>query len=510
MSILLKRNSAQWVLLLAVFIIATCGLIYELVAGTLASYLLGDSVTQFSIIIGVYLFSMGIGSYLSRFFNNYLIEWFIRVELLVGLVGGFSAIILFLVFPLAVSFQPILYAIVCVTGILVGIEIPLLLRILKDKVEFKELVSRVFTYDYIGALLASLIFPLLFVPYLGLIRTSLFFGLLNIIVGLYLCHYFSAEVRNVNRIRMGGIIILVLQIAAFIFSETIMSFSETLAYNDQVVYSTSTPYQRIVITKNKRELRLYLNNNLQFSSADEYRYHEALVHPAMVASKSPENVLILGGGDGLAAREILKYPSVKSIQLVDLDPVMTKLFTTQQVLSDINQQSLKNPKVKVTNADAFMWLKENHDKYDCIIIDFPDPSGFSVGKLYTTAFYRLLQNAMMPNAVAVIQSTSPYVAPKSFWCVSETLKAVGFHAVAYHNYVPSFGEWGYVMAMHSENYQIPDTFNIEKRYISRAVMEQMLQFPEDMKAHEKLEINKLNNQALVNYFEQEWGKHLEQ
>lgn len=510
MSIQLKRNSAQWVLLLAVFIIATCGLIYELVAGTLASYLLGDSVTQFSIIIGVYLFSMGIGSYLSRFFNNYLIEWFIRVELLVGLVGGFSAIILFLVFPLAVSFQTILYAIVCVTGILVGIEIPLLLRILKDKVEFKELVSRVFTYDYIGALLASLIFPLLFVPYLGLIRTSLFFGLLNIIVGLYLCHYFSSEVRNVNRIRMGGIIILVLQIAAFIFSENIMSFSETLAYNDQVVYSTSTPYQRIVITKNKRELRLYLNNNLQFSSADEYRYHEALVHPAMVASKSPENVLILGGGDGLAAREILKYPSVKSIQLVDLDPVMTKLFTTQQVLSDINQQSLKNPKVKVTNADAFMWLKENRDKYDCIIIDFPDPSGFSVGKLYTTAFYRLLQNAMMPNAVAVIQSTSPYVAPKSFWCVSETLKAVGFHAVAYHNYVPSFGEWGYVMAMHSENYQIPDTFNIEKRYISRAVMEQMLQFPEDMKAHEKLEINKLNNQALVNYFEQEWGKHLEQ
>jgi spermidine synthase len=510
MSIQLKRNSAQWVLLLAVFIIATCGLIYELVAGTLASYLLGDSVTQFSIIIGVYLFSMGIGSYLSRFFNNYLIEWFIRVELLVGLVGGFSAIILFLVFPLAVSFQPILYAIVCVTGILVGIEIPLLLRILKDKVEFKELVSRVFTYDYIGALLASLIFPLLFVPYLGLIRTSLFFGLLNIIVGLYLCHYFSAEVRNVNRIRMGGIVILVLQIAAFIFSENIMSFSETLAYNDQVVYSTSTPYQRIVITKNKRELRLYLNNNLQFSSADEYRYHEALVHPAMVASKNPENVLILGGGDGLAAREILKYPSVKSIQLVDLDPVMTKLFSTQQVLSDINQQSLKHPKVKVTNADAFMWLKENRDKYDCIIIDFPDPSGFSVGKLYTTAFYRLLQNAMTPNAVAVIQSTSPYVAPKSFWCVSETLKAVGFHAVAYHNYVPSFGEWGYVMAMYSEKYQIPDTFNIEKRYISKAVMEQMLQFPEDMKAHEKLEINKLNNQALVNYFEQEWGKHLEQ
>lgn len=510
MSNILKKNSAQWVLLLAVFIIATCGLIYELVAGTLASYLLGDSVTQFSIIIGVYLFSMGIGSYLSRFFNNYLIEWFIRIELLVGLVGGFSAAILFLVFPLAVSFQPVLYAIVCVTGTLVGIEIPLLLRILQDKVEFKELVSRVFTYDYIGALLASLIFPLLFVPYLGLIRTSLFFGLLNIGVGLYLCHYFSAEIRNVNRIRSGGIVILILQIAAFVFSEKIMSFSETLAFNDQVVYSTSTPYQRIVITKNKRELRLYLNNNLQFSSADEYRYHEALVHPAMAAANNPKNVLILGGGDGLAAREILKYPSVKSVQLVDLDPVMTKLFSTQDILSEINHHSLTNPIVSVTNADAFVWLKQNRTKYDCIIIDFPDPSGFSVGKLYTTAFYRLLKNAMHPGSIAVIQSTSPYVAPKSFWCISETLKAVGFNAVAYHNYVPSFGEWGYVMAMNLKEYQIPDTFNVEKRYISKAVMEQMLQFPEDMKAHEPLEINKLNNQALVNYFEEEWGKYLEQ
>lgn len=504
-----KKSSAQWILLVAVFIIATCGLIYELVAGTLASYLLGDSVTQFSIIIGVYLFSMGIGSYLSRFFNSHLIEWFIRVELLVGLVGGFSAIILFLVFPLAISFQPILYAIVCVTGILVGIEIPLLLRILQDKVEFKELVSRVFTYDYIGALLASLIFPLLFVPYLGLIRTSLFFGLLNIIIGLYLCHYFRDEIRKPQTIRLGGIIILFSQIIAFIFSEKIMSFSETLAYNDQILYSTSTPYQRIVITKNKHDLRLYLNNNLQFSSADEYRYHEALVHPAMTAVVQPKNVLILGGGDGLAAREILKYASVESVQLVDLDPAMTKLFSTQKLLTEINHNALNNKKLKIKNADAFMWLKENKKRYDCIIIDFPDPSGFSVGKLYTTAFYRLLRSAMTPEAVAVIQSTSPYVAPKSFWCVSETLKASGFNPVAYHNYVPSFGEWGYVMAMNTRQYQLPDTFAIEKKYISKAVMEQMLQFPEDMKTKEVLQINKLNNQALVTYFEDEWGKYLE-
>ena len=505
-----KENNAQWILLVAVFIIATCGLIYELVAGTLASYLLGDSVTQFSIIIGVYLFSMGVGSYLSRFFHNHLLEWFIRIELLVGLVGGFSAAVLFLVFPLAISFQPILYALVLVTGTLVGIEIPLLLRILKDKVEFKELVSRVFTFDYVGALLASLIFPLLFVPYLGLIRTSLFFGILNIGVGLYLCHYFSKELKRVNMIRSEAIVLLLLELAAFFLSEKIMSYSETLAYNDKVVYSTSTPYQRIVITKSKRDLRLYLNNNLQFSSADEYRYHEALVHPVMTFVDRPQKVLVLGGGDGLAVREILKYPSVQNVQLVDLDPAMTRLFSTQKILSDINRHAFSNSKVSVANADAFMWLKENKQRFDCVVIDFPDPSGFPVGKLYTTAFYNLLKRALTDKAAIVIQSTSPYVAPKSFWCVSETLKASGFHTTAYHNYVPSFGEWGYVMGSLNQVYHVPDTFAVATRYISKDVMVQMLQFPDDMKAKIVPEINKLNNQALVNYFEEEWGKYLEQ
>jgi spermidine synthase len=504
-----KENKAQWILLTAVFIIATCGLIYELVAGTLASYLLGDSITQFSIIIGVYLFSMGVGSYLSRFFNKNLLEWFVRIELLVGLVGGFSAAALFLVFPLAVSFQPVLYAFVFITGMLVGIEIPLLLRILKDRVEFKELVSRVFTFDYIGALLASLIFPLLFVPYLGLIRTSLFFGIMNIGVGLYLCYYFAKDIERVKRITAGAIVLLVLELAAFIVSEKITSFSETLAYNDKVVYSTSTPYQRIVITKSKRDLRLYLNNNLQFSSADEYRYHEALVHPAMTAAEQPQQVLVLGGGDGLAVREILKYPSVRHVQLVDLDPAMTKLFSSQEILMKINHHSFSDPKVTITNADAFTWLRSNKKKFDCVIIDFPDPSGFAVGKLYTTTFYRLLQQALTPKAVVVVQSTSPYVAPKSFWCVNETLKSVGFNAVAYHNYVPSFGEWGYIMAM-NKDYHVPDTFAVPKRYISKQVMEQMLNFPEDMKTKASLAVNKLNNQALVNYFEEEWGKYMEQ
>ncbi|WP_127128931.1 polyamine aminopropyltransferase [Pseudoflavitalea rhizosphaerae] len=502
-----KESGAQWLLLLAVFVIATCGLIYELVAGTLASYLLGDSVTQFSTIIGVYLFSMGIGSFLSRYFNEELLRWFIRIELLVGLVGGFSAAILFIAFPMAAGFRIILYGLVTITGIFVGLEIPLLMRILQHRVEFKDLVSRVFTFDYIGALLASLVFPLLLVPHLGLIRTALFFGILNIAVGWYLAHRFSAELRKPAALKSAAILALLLEVVAFVMADKIMAYSETITYNDNVVYATSSSYQRIVLTRNKRELRLFLNGNLQFSSADEYRYHEALVHPAMTSVKDPQKVLVLGGGDGLAVREILKYPSVKSITLVDLDKEMTKLFREQPMLTNLNAHALTNSKVKVHNADAFIWLRDNKEKFDAIIIDFPDPSNFSIGKLYSTSFYKLVQQAISEHGAIVIQSTSPFVAPKSFWCIDQTLKSVGFHTKPYHNYVPSFGEWGYVLATPQPVLAAASAFPDGLRFLNANTVEQLFIFPQDMLVQQPLEVNKLNNQALVHYFEEEWSKY---
>ena len=504
-----KEAGAQWLLLLAVFVIATCGLIYELVAGTQASYLLGDSVTQFSTIIGVYLFAMGVGSYLSRFFNHNLLQWFIKVELLVGLVGGCSAAVLFIIFPLASAFRIVLYAFVFLTGLLVGLEIPLLMRILKDKVEFKELVSRVFTFDYIGALLASLIFPLVLVPYLGLIRTSLFFGILNISVGWYLAWYFRNDIRNAGWLRSCAIMLLVIELAAFVYADKLMTFSETMTFNDNVVYARSSPYQRIVLTRNRRETRLFLNGNLQFSTADEYRYHEALVHPAMSSVDAPEKVLVLGGGDGLATREILKYPSVKHVTLVDLDEVITDLFTTQEGLIKINKGSLADTRVTVINKDAFSWLKDNKQKFDVVVVDFPDPSAFSIGKLYSTVFYKLLHSAMKDGSIAVVQSTSPYVAPKSFWCIDTTLHASGFLTQPYHNYVPSFGEWGYIIAYKNAPEKWFHNMLSSTRYLNTATLQQMFIFPEDMKAHVALQPNRLNNQSLVNYFEEEWGKYVE-
>lgn len=503
------KSSGQWILLLAVFVIATCGLVYELVAGTLASYMLGDSVMQFSTIIGAYLFSMGIGSFLSKYIDGNLLAWFIKIELLVGVVGGFSAAVLFVLFPLVESFRLILYSFVAITGILVGLEIPILMRILENKVQFKDLVSRVFTFDYIGALLASLVFPLLFVPHLGLIKTSLFFGIMNTAVGLYVAHYFNDSLKKVRYLRFLAAVIILVQVVGFVFSDRIMEFSESQSFADDIVYAKSSPYQRIVITRNKRDTRLFLNGNLQFSSADEYRYHEALVHPSLSSVENLKNVLVLGGGDGMAVREILKYSTVKNIVLVDLDPAMTTIFSSQERLKQLNGHSLLNKKVKVINADAFSWMMKNTQKFDAVIVDFPDPSNFSIGKLYSNSFYKLLKRSLEDKGIAVIQSTSPFVAPKSFWCVNETLLASGFKTVPYHNFVPSFGEWGYIMAMKDSARNWYSKLPAGLRFSSTQSIEQMLFFPEDMKPGLPLEVNKLNNQALVNYFEEEWNKYLD-
>ncbi len=494
-------------LFISVFVIATCGLIYELIAGTLASYLLGDSITQFSTIIGCYLFAMGIGSWLSRYAKRNLLNLFIRVEILVGLIGGSSAALLFLLFEHVYSFRLLLYFVVGVIGILVGIEIPLLLRILKDRFEFKDLVSKVFTFDYIGALFASIVFPLVLVPHLGLVKSSFMFGILNVLVAIWLIYALKKDFKHAYLNQAFAIISLIFLMLGFCYSEKIMSISESSAYAGNIIFSESTPYQRIIITKEKDDLRLFLNSNLQFSSLDEYRYHEALVHPVMSALKTPKNILIIGGGDGLALREILKYPSVEKVTLVDLDPAMTRLFSSNQILTQLNQNALLSKKLTVINRDAFLWLKETQDTtFDALIIDVPDPSNFSVGKLYSISFFKQLKNIMSRDSLAVVQSTSPLVARKSFWCVNNTLNAAGFYTAPYHTFVPSFGEWGFVIAS-IKPYIAPQKYPSNLRYISLETSNQMFHFASDM-SQINTKIQRLDDQVLVRYFDEEWSKYL--
>ncbi len=495
----------SFVLLFSVFVIATCGLVYELISGALASYLLGDSITQFSTVIGVYLFSMGIGSFLSKYITRNLVSFFIQIELLIGLVGGCSAAVLFLGFEHVSSFQVLLYFTVSVTGILVGCEIPLLMRILKDHFTFNDLVSKVFTFDYVGALLASLLFPLVLVPHLGLVRSGFLFGMMNVLVAIWALFLFQKEIVWVRLLRSSAALVLLVLALGFVYSQKIMSLAESARYQDDVMYAKTTRYQRIVLTKTPDDLRLFLNGNLQFSSRDEYRYHEALVHMGMAAIFSPRHILVLGGGDGLAVREILKYPSVESITLVDLDAEMTELFSKHDVLVRLNQGAFNSPKVKVLNEDAFHWLRENKTMYDFIVVDFPDPSNYSLGKLYTDSFYRLLKGAVNEKGVIVIQSTSPLVAKKSFWCVNATLTSVGFLTTPYHVYVPSFGEWGFVIAT-KRPFVAPTEFPSGLRFVTEETARDMLHFPVDMQTQIR-EVNKLNNQILVRYFEEEWAKY---
>ncbi|MCX5905976.1 MAG: polyamine aminopropyltransferase [Deltaproteobacteria bacterium] len=493
-----------YALLFSVLIIASCGLIYELIAGALASYLMGDSVTQFSTVIGTYLFAMGIGSYLSRYIGRGLIAKFIVIELLVGIFGGFSATVLFVVFSYAGILKPLLYFFVVIIGILVGLEIPLLLRILKDRLEFKNLVSQVLTFDYLGALAASLLFPVLLAPKLGLVKTCLLFGLLNALVAGGTVWLFRRQLTQLGfmKIQCAGVILFLL--AGFIYAERLTALAEGELYADEIVYAKSSPYQRIVITRWKDDLRLFLNGHLQFSSRDEYRYHEALVHPGMQSLPGPRRVLVLGGGDGLAVREILKYDSVETITLVDLDPEMTRLFAENPVLTRLNQNALKSPKVKVINADAFIWLEQNGDFFDFAVIDFPDPTNYSLGKLYTTAFYRLLQRRLSANGIVAVQSTSPLFARRSYWCIVATLKSIGLFVTPYHVYVPSFGEWGFVVAS-KRPYVAPRQYLSTLKFLTAETAPSLFHFPRDMEPID-VEVNRLNNQILVQYYEAEWNK----
>jgi spermidine synthase len=532
------------VLVLSVFVVASCGLAYELIAGALSSYLLGDSILQFSSIIGCYLFAMGVGAHFSRYVEDeHVIERFIDIELLIALIGGISATLLFLIFAWSAgSFRTVLYAVVFMIGAMVGMEIPLVMRILNDrKTEFKELVSRVLTFDYLGALAVSLLFPLVLAPKLGLSRTAFLFGLMNAGVGFWMIRLFKDDLLKVKSeaiklsasdskllsaptllpntqtqavqsrinkkyklLQIKAAMVIGVMVLGLGFSDRLTSWAERQLYGDDVVHAFTSPYQRIVVTRWKGDLRLFINGNLQFSSRDEHRYHEALVHPVMQAHGKAGRVLVLGGGDGLAVREILKYPEVQSITLVDLDPQMTKLFRSSATLVQLNQNSLNNEKVKIINQDAMVWLEGHKEQYDVVIIDLPDPSNFSLGKLYSVPFYRLLSKHIAADGLMAVQSTSPYFAPNAFWSINATLKEAKLLTWPYHLYVPSFGEWGFVVASPKRLFELPTQYRASTKYLDANNSSAMFVFPKDMAARD-VEPNFLNTQVLVRYFETDWA-----
>lgn len=492
------------ILLVSVFLVSTCGLVYELVAGALASYLLGDSVLQFSTIIGTYLFAMGVGSYLAKFVHRGLLLTFVQVQILVGLVGGSSAALLFLVFSHGSGFRVVLYGVVFAIGLLVGLEIPLLLRILKEHMSFKDLVSQVLGLDYVGALAASLLFPLFLVPQLGLVRTSFLFGLINVAVAFGFVLKFQKQGRW-NAVLVEAGLVFALLLAGLLGTERITHYAEEAMYPAPVVMSEQTAYQKLVITRDISETRLYLNGNLQFSTFDEYRYHEALVVPPLMACRSPKHVLVLGGGDGLAVKLLLKDPRVEKITLVELDPEMIRIFRDHPEIAKLNNYSLRSPKVEVLMGDAFTWLADSKRMFDLAYVDFPDPNNYSVGKLYTTHFYKRLAGHLNPGGLFVVQSSSPLAARKSYWCVVSSIEAAGMRVLPYHVYVPSFGEWGFALAGR-ELPVVGKTLPFPTRFLDSEELARMEHFPHDM-SRIPVAVNRLFDQVLVRYFQDDWSRY---
>lgn len=474
------------ILIMSVFIAGLCSIVYELLISTTTSYFLGDSIKQFSITIGLYMAAMGIGAYVSRGVKGALLPTFVIVEIALGFLGGVCIPILYLVYAAAAdSYYFVMVLLVLCIGILIGLEVPLLTRIMERYYTLKVNISNVLSLDYFGALVATLLFPFVIMPFVGLFRSSLVFGLVNMIIGyMVLWGFRKAFSPGLYRTFVVASVIAGLVLAAlFVASPALTGLWSKSLYSDQIIYETQTPYQRLVLTRDRDDVRLFINGNLQFSTIDEYRYHESLVHTSLGGIRSRlRKVLVLGGGDGLVARELLKYESVDSIFVVDLDPKMTEIARTNNWMRKINRGSLEDPRVVVINTDAFNFVKRKTGTFDVVIADLPDPSNVSLARLYSFEFYQMVHNRLSPGGVFVTQATSPFFSSRAFWSIVATLELSAFeHVVPYHAYVPSFGDWGFVAASDTEFADVNTRIEVPTRYLSPEVVACSFQFAPDLR-----------------------------
>ena len=507
-----KRKFPRSFVLFSTIVVGMCSIIYELLISTVSSYFLGDSVKQFSIIIGVYMAFMGVGSWLSRYFNRNLIFNFVCIELILGIVGAFSVPLCYFYFAYAdfTGFNLFIIFLVAIIGTLTGLEIPLLTKILEKDRHSEEGLSDVLTLDYLGALVATLIFPFILIPFMGVYKSSLLFGFINITIGVANFIVFRNEIKTALQKKRIYILISasVLLLVAFAYvraNQFLRQWNENL-FKYPVVYEEASAYQNIVLTDNGDEFRLYLNGAIQFSSRDEYRYHEALVHVPAQNLRKIKQALILGGGEGLAARELLKYSEITQLDIVDLDPAVTKIASENQSFLELNNEALLDPKVKIYNEDAFRWLMENEQIYDIIIVDLPDPTNESLSKLYSTAFYNLVSNHLEPDGIMVTQATSPELSPKAFWSIEKSLQATDFEYIyPYQVSVPSFGTWGFMMASKTKLTPAINRSEIERKFVDSELLEHIFFFPSDIKqTREEAELSTLDRPTILEYYLEHW------
>lgn len=432
------------VLLGTVLLVAVCGFVYELVIIALGTYLFGNSIFQVSIVLAAFVSAMGLGSLAAKPLQRRPVTGFVLVEAAVALVGGLSAMLLYAAFAYADLYQPTMIAVASAIGFLVGCEIPLLMSLLQRtrSEEAGRSVADLLAADYLGAVVAGIAFPFLLLPALGQIQSALAVGALNAMAGFVVLR----AVRGPAVLAAPLLAVLVVLGGAAVFAGRFEVTARQQLFDDPIVHTERSQYQDITLTESgSGDLRLFLNGDLQFSSRDEYRYHEALVHPALVGPRS--RVLVLGGGDGLALREVLRHPDVREVVLVELDPRMLELARADERLSELNRAALTDPRVETVSRDAFDWLRSSSERFDAVIADFPDPDDAGTAKLYSVEFYEgVRRHLLAPGGRLVVQAGSPYFAADAFWSVERSVAKAGMATRPYHVDVPSFGDWGFVLA----------------------------------------------------------------
>ncbi len=434
-----------------------------------------------------YVAALGAGALLAKPFLAHAATVFVAVEILLGITGGLSAVALYVAFSFSSASTPVLVAATAVLGILVGAEVPLLMTLLQsgrggvDAHSSGKVLANLNAADYAGALVGGLAWPFVLLPLAGQVRGAALTGMVNLVAAAVVAA-FLLRWQLSRRARYGATAALLAAAALLgvllVRSADIEVTARQRLYRDPVVAAEQSGYQQIVVTERDGDVRLYLDGDLQFSSRDEHRYTETLVHPAL--ARDPQRVLILGGGDGLAAREVLRHPSVREVVQVELDPAVIELASTR--LAGLNNGSLRDPRVDVVVDDAFRWLRARRAQgFDAVIVDLPDPDTPVLGRLYSTEFYGLVATALNPGGLVAVQSGSPYSTPTAYWRTVSTVASAGLAVTPYHVHVPSFGDWGFVLAQPGE---VPPELRISPtapplRFLDGAVLQAAAVFPRD-------------------------------
>ncbi|MEU3061890.1 polyamine aminopropyltransferase [Streptomyces subrutilus] len=435
-----RPRTGRLLVLATVFVCAACGLVYELELLALGSYLIGDSVTQASVVLSVMVFAMGVGSLLAKRFRTAPAFGFAAIEAGLALLGGLSAMALYASFAWLGESRPALVAFSFAIGVLIGAEIPLLMVLIQRirRQDAGGAVADLFAADYVGALVGGLAFPFLLLPLVGQLTGALLTGTVNAVVGGGLVLWlFRRDLSRRARwvLVAANVCVLAVLAAGTLLADDFERIARRAVYGGEVRVAVQTGVQELVLTGpptgSPRSLDLYLDGRLRVSGYDEYRYHEALVHPAMTGPHA--RVLVLGGGDGLAAREVLRYPDVASVTVVELDPGVVRLARTDPMLSALNGGVYGDPRLGVVSEDAFHWLRgaAARDRFDVIVSDLPDPGITPSTKLYSQEFYGLAVRALRPGGRIAVHAGPLAVRPRSYWTVESTLRAAGLRTAPY-------------------------------------------------------------------------------